>query len=74
MTPYWKTLGETPLMIAKLVLFVVLGALLGIIGSNVRKARSADHVEPYLKKAKTLGQLTLLTALAIVTLAVLNYH
>ena len=74
MTSYWSNLTNMPLMMAKLVLFLVLGALIGINSANIRKAGKADHVAPHLKKAKTLGQLTLVTALAIVILAVLSFH
>ena len=74
MTPYWKLLGEMPLVITKLVLFVALGALFGIIGSNLKKAKSADQPGPFLTKVKSLGNIGVLLALAIVILAVLSFH
>ncbi len=73
MTPYWKNLGNMPLMIAKLTLVLVLGALIGIISAAGRKARQGD-AETHLKKVPTLGRFSLLTALAIVVLAVLIFR
>ncbi len=72
MTPYWSSLGSMPYMIAKLVLFLVLGALIGIISSKAKKVGKGDHEQ--LKKIPLLGQLSLMTGLAIVILAVLQYH
>lgn len=72
MTPHWSSLGEMPLLTTKLILVLVLGALIGIIGSNVNKAKTGD-AEVYLKKTKLLGQLALLTGLVIVILAVLVF-
>lgn len=66
-------MADMPLMIAKLVLFLALGAFLGIIGSNVKKAQKAD-AEQYLTKIRTMGKLALLSALTIVVLAVLSFH
>ncbi len=54
MTPHWKDLGDMPLLIAKFVLVLVLGALIGIIGSNAKKARKGD-AETHLKKIKRLA-------------------
>lgn len=72
-TPYLPHLTEYPLLIAKLVLVVVLAALLGIISSNMRKAKKGNP-ETYLKKIAPLGRIALLTSLAIVVLAVLNFQ
>ena len=73
MTPYWSSLADMPTMMAKLVLFLVLGALLGILGSKSKKAQAGD-AETQLPKIRTLGQLSLLTSLAIVILAVYTFH
>ena len=73
MTPYWKNLGNMPLMIAKLTLVLILGALIGIIGAAGRKAGQGD-AETHLKKVPTLGRISLLTVLAIVVLAVLIFR
>jgi len=73
MTPYWKILATSPLIIAKLVLVLALGAFLGILGSAAKKAKKSD-AETHLKKIKTLGKLALLTGLAIIVLAVYIFH
>lgn len=69
MTPYWASLGANPLLITKLVLVLMLGALIGIISSIVKKAKKGD-AEAQLKKVEPLGKLALLTGLAIVIIAV----
>ncbi|MBK7873633.1 MAG: hypothetical protein IPJ74_24690 [Saprospiraceae bacterium] len=73
MTPYWKTLPQMPLLITKLVLVLVLGALVGIISSKARKAKTGD-TEAELKKIAPFGRISLLVGLAIVILAVLIFH
>lgn len=73
MTPHWSSLTSMPLLMTKLILFLVLGALLGIIGSNARKAKQGD-AEKYLGKIKPLGMLTMLVGLTIVLLAVFVFH
>jgi uncharacterized membrane protein len=69
MTPHWKILADSPLLIAKLVLVVVLGAFIGIIGSTAKKAKKGD-AEIHLKKLGLLGKLALITGLTIIVLAV----
>lgn len=71
--PYWAKITEYPLLIVKLVLVLVLAALIGIISSNARKAK-AGNTEMHMKIIEPLGKLSLLTALAIVVLAVLSFH
>ncbi len=71
--PYWKTLPSSPLLIAKLVLVLVLGALIGIISSTAKKAKKGN-AEIHIKKIETLGKLALLTSLVIVIIAVLVFH
>ncbi|MCB9252916.1 MAG: hypothetical protein H6605_10645, partial [Flavobacteriales bacterium] len=68
-TPYWSSLGDMPLLVVKLVLFVALGALIGIIGSTMKKAMKGD-TEKHFKTMEGLGKISLLVALAIVVLAV----
>jgi uncharacterized membrane protein len=68
MTPFWRILGETPLLIAKLVLFLAFGAFLGIISSKAKKAGKGDLDQ--LKPIPLLVQLTVLTGIVIVILAV----
>lgn len=71
--PYAKAITSMPLLIAKLSLFIVLGALVGIISSMMKKAAKGDTVT-YLKKTETLGKINLLIGIAIVVLAVLVFH
>ena len=72
MTPYWGSLPTFPMLIAKLVLVLVLGALVGIISSTAKKAQKGD-AETHLNKLPLLGRLALMTALTIVVLAVLIF-
>ncbi|MBL0126063.1 MAG: hypothetical protein IPP83_01120 [Flavobacteriales bacterium] len=73
MTPYWASLGEQPLLITKLILFIVLSGLLGVLSSKARKARKGD-AETHMKAMVPLGRLILLTALGIVVLAVMVFR
>jgi len=73
MTPYWSILPSSPLLIAKLTLVLVLGALIGIISSKGKKAQRGN-AEENLKKIQPLGKMALLTGVAIVVLAVLSFH
>lgn len=73
MTPYWSSLGSMPLLITKLVLVLVLGAVVGINSSYARKARNGDTNIP-LSRIATLGRIGLLTSLTIVVLAVLVFQ
>ncbi len=76
MTPYWSTLGSSPLLVTKLVLFLVLSALIGINSATMRKAKAADAdtAAALLRKSAGVGKATLLVALAIVVLGVLVFH
>ncbi len=73
MTPYWKSLGSMPLLMIKLVLFLAIGAFIGIMSSKVKKAKKGD-AETHLKSVSTLGNLAAITVLVIITLAVLSFH
>ncbi len=73
MTPYWGILGSTPLLIAKLSLVLVLGAVIGINSSLARKARKGNP-EVYLPRMAMLGRVALLTSITIVVLAVLVFR
>ena len=72
-TPYWSVLMDEPLLIAKLILFLVLGALVGVISGKARKARNGD-AEVHLRAMTTVGRLAMLTALGAVVLAVLMFQ
>ncbi len=71
--PYWSNLGEMPLLIAKLALVVILGGLIGAIGSRVKKAK-AGNTEAELKKIHPPGMLSMFTGPAILILAVLIFQ
>lgn len=72
-TPYWKTLSSTPLLMLKLVLVAILVVLIALIGVYTRKAKTGD-AENQLKKMAQFGKLTLLIGLTIVILAVYIFH
>jgi uncharacterized membrane protein len=72
-TPYWKVLTSTPLLIVKLSLVLVLIVLIAMITIAGKKAMNGD-AEKQFKKMKTLGKLTLLISLAIVIVAVNIFH
>ena len=71
--PYAADLANMPLLIIKLVLFLALGALIGIISSKMKKAQKGD-AEKHLKAIQTLGKFTMLIGLTIVGLAVYSFH
>lgn len=72
MTPHWSRLGDMPLMIAKLVLVLVLGAVIGINSGYMRKAR-AGNLE-VMSRIPAMGRVALLTSITIVVLATLVFH
>jgi len=71
--PYASDLMKSPLLIAKLVCVLSLGAVVGIITSYSKKAKSGD-TELYMKKIQNLGKISMTLSLAIVVLAVLVFH
>ena len=71
-TPYWKILGDMPLLIAKLVLVFGLGAMIGIMSSKAKKVIKGDHSQ--LKSMAPMGRIAMLLGIAIVVLAVLQFH
>ncbi len=73
LTPYWSNLSEMPLLIAKLILVLILGALIGMITANAKKAKLGD-AESHLQKIAPLGKMSLLVGITIVILAVLIFH
>ena len=72
MTPYWASLPDRPLLIAKLSLVVILIVLIMLLNIASKKAKNGDLEQ--LKKIKVMGQFSMLTAIAIVVLAVLNFR
>ena len=73
MTPYWASLADRPLLIAKLILVVLLIVMIIIINIMAGKAKAGD-AENLLKKIRGMGQVSLLMGITIVVLAVLNFR
>jgi len=73
MTPYWKTLGERPLLIAKLCMVMVLIISISIMSVYSSRAKKGE-TEANLKKIANLGKVSLITGIVIVILAVLNFR
>ena len=72
-TPYWKILPSSPLLILKLVLVIILVLLIILINISSGKAKKADAAGQ-LKKMEQFGKMTLLIGLVIVILAVNIFH
>lgn len=72
--PYWNAFLMLPLLLAKLILFVLLILFLGTINLLERKANKSPNPEPIFKKLEIIGKLALLTSTSIVILAVLVFH
>jgi uncharacterized membrane protein len=72
-TPYWKVLTSTPLLMVKLSLVLVLIVLIAMINIAGKKAMNGD-AERQFKKMKTMGKLTLLISVGIVIVAVNIFH
>lgn len=72
-TPYWKTLSATPLLIAKLLCVAILIVFIVLINIGASKARAGD-AEAQFRKMKVYGKVTLLLSIAIVVLAVFVFH
>jgi uncharacterized membrane protein len=73
MSPYWKTLGARPLLIAKLCMVLVLTVSISIIGVYSSRAKKGE-TESNLKKIANLGKLSIICGMIIVLLAVLNFR
>lgn len=72
MTPFWGTLGEMPMLIAKLVLVVIMLVVISLVTVANRKARQGDQAQ--IRKMVNWGRISLVTGLAIVILAVLVFR
>ena len=73
MTPYWVLLGSRPLLIAKLLLVLVLVFTVSLQSVYAKRAKRGETAAN-LKKIALLGKVTLLSTIAIVTLAVLIFR
>jgi uncharacterized membrane protein len=72
-TPYWKVLPSTPLLIVKLSLVLILIVLIALINIAGKKAKNGDAVRQF-KRMKNMGKLTLLITIGIVIVAVNIFH
>jgi hypothetical protein len=72
-TPYWKSLQTSPLLILKLLLVIVLVILLKLISVSKEKAIKGDAAVQ-LNKMERFGKLTMVIGLVIVILAVYIFH
>lgn len=72
-TPYWKLLPSSPLLILKLVLVLVLALLLLLINVSAGKAKKGEAAAQF-KKMEQFGKMTLIIGLIIVILAVYIFH
>ncbi|HMG89966.1 MAG TPA: hypothetical protein VK589_07895 [Chryseolinea sp.] len=70
-TPYWKVLGDMPLLIAKLCLVALLLILVSTVLILLRKEKGNPAM---LAKIRPLGMLNFLIGITIVVLAVLIFR
>lgn len=73
MTPFWKSLGSRPLLIAKLCMVLLLTVSISVISIYQNRARKGE-TESNLKKIAALGKISLVSGIIIVLLAVLNFR
>jgi len=72
-TPYWKVIGNMPILMIKLGLVAILIVLVTLLGIAGKKAKQGD-AERQFKKIAVLGKITLLVGIAIVVMAVMTFH
>jgi uncharacterized membrane protein len=72
MSPYWRILPTTPLLIAKLLLVAVLIGLISLMTKAGDKFKAGDPSQ--MKLLKPLSRIALITTLVIVILAVSVFH
>lgn len=72
MSPYWRILPTTPLLIAKLLLVIVLVVLISFMSKAGDKFKAGDITQ--MKLLKPLGRIGLIITLVIVILAVSVFH
>jgi len=72
-TPFWKVLGDMPLLIAKLCLVALLIILVSTSSIMARNAKKQGN-PALMAKIKPLGILTFLTGITIVIVAVLIFR
>ncbi len=72
MTPYWSVLGDSPFLITKLVLVLVLAAMIGMISGKAKRI-NPENAELVLAKIRPLALIAMSCSIAIVILAVLYF-
>ena len=72
-TPYWKIIGDMPIVIAKLCFVGLLVILVSIITIIAKKAHREGN-PALLLKLKPFGMLNFFVGITIVVLAVLSFH
>lgn len=71
--PFWPILTTLPLLILKLVLFLILEILV-LIMNQLAIRNFKNNTEDYLKKIEIMGKLTLIIGVSIVIIAVTIFH
>lgn len=72
-TPYWRVLGEMPILIAKLACVVLLIIVVSIISMRAKKAQMENN-PALLASIRPLGLLNFVIAITIIVLAVLTFR
>ena len=72
-TPFWKILGDMPMLIAKLCFVVILIVLVSVISVIAKRAQKQGN-PALLMKLRPFGMLNFFVAVTIVVLAVLSFH
>lgn len=72
-TPYWKIVGEMPILIAKLCFVGLLVIMVSVITILAKKALREGN-PAMLMKLRPFGMLNFLMGITIVVLAVLSFH
>ncbi len=71
--PYWSAIMSFPLLILKLVLFVLLLVLIWLINQGAKK-NLKNHSEDKLKRIELMGKFAMIIGITIVILAVSIFH
>ena len=72
-TPYWGSLMEMPLLMAKLGLVLAIAILVTVISLRVKKSQKEGN-PALLMTIKPLGMANFFIAITVVILAVLIFH
>lgn len=72
-TPYWKSLADMPVLIAKLTFVAILVILVGVVTTLARRAVESRNFAK-LAKLRPFGMIIFFVGITIVVLAVLTFH